>query len=99
MVALLRSSATLCAGFIMMPGSAATEWTFQLGSDDGSYLYIDGNVVVANGGVLLRTATTVCAKKSWDDALIRAARHNRADGHGTLQHHDLHCELDVRGPA
>ncbi len=48
----------------MMPGTVATKWTFQLGSDDGSYLYIDGNVVIANGGVLQQLASTVRVKKS-----------------------------------
>ena len=52
----------------MMPGTVATKWTFQLGSDDGSYLYIDGNVVIANGGVLLQPVSTVRTKKSRSSA-------------------------------
>ena len=47
------------AGYITMPGTSATEWTFQLSSDDGSYLYIDGAVLIANGGKPLRIPSHV----------------------------------------
>ena len=96
----LRSSTTLHAGFILMTGTAAMEWTFQLGSDDGSYLYIDGNVIVANGGVPLRFAPTERDYKFWNLSII----HNLCDrvvldGHGTSQHHEPHRGLIVAWPC
>ena len=40
-----------CAGLLSVPSaSASTTYIFTLASDDGSQLYIDGALVVDNGG-------------------------------------------------
>ena len=52
------------AGNISVPGTANATYTFTLGSDDGSMLYIDGALVVNNTGTVswsfrLRSSTHV----------------------------------------
>ena len=41
------------AGNISIPGNAAATFTFTLGSDDGSMLYINGALVVNNTGTIV----------------------------------------------
>ena len=42
-----------CAGLLSVPfGPSSVTYTFLLASDDGSQLYIDGKLVVDNGGAV-----------------------------------------------
>ena len=42
-----------CAGYLTLNASATANYTFRLGSDDASYLVIDGTMIINNQGVPL----------------------------------------------
>ena len=46
------------AGNISIPGNSSAKYTFSIGSDDGSMLYIDGALVINNTGATLYSLTS-----------------------------------------
>ena len=46
-----KSSPVLCSGMLTVPPGPMVSYTFLLTSDDGSLLYIDGALVINNGGM------------------------------------------------
>ena len=76
-----------------MPAPATTQWTFMLGSDDGSALYIDGALIIDNSGALAGSSERVadcCMSCFWlkyrpDDLVQVLVAVNNGEQHSGLE--------------